>query len=42
MRFNLYDRNQISVVHGRAEFIDSHTIKLVLGSGFRTKWCGVF
>ena len=42
MRFDFYDRNQISVIHGRAEFIDSHTIKLVLGSGFCTKWCGVF
>ena len=42
MRSDFYDRNRIPVIHGRAEFIDSHTIKLVLGSGFCTKWFGVF
>ena len=34
MRFDFHDRNQISVIHGRVEFIDGHAIKVVLEVGF--------
>lgn len=29
MRTDFYERNQIPIIHGRAEFLDQHTIKLV-------------
>ena len=30
MRSDFYDRNRIPVIYGRAEFVDSHTIKLTV------------
>ncbi|MEN3112356.1 Si-specific NAD(P)(+) transhydrogenase [Uliginosibacterium paludis] len=33
MRQNFYDRNSVTVIHGRARFVDPHTVKVQLNNG---------
>src|SRR5258708_6847806 len=38
MRHTFYDRNQADILHGRATFIDQHTIEVSDGKGFEERF----